>query len=71
MDSSASEIILSQWLSSILSENIGQAGDQISDFLFSTPVCYQLSCGAWLIGGMYMDCSGTDRKCILLFGSPH
>ena len=41
------EWILLQWLSSVLRNNIGPAGDRTSDFLFSSPQGYQLSYGAW------------------------
>ena len=43
------ELILSQWLSSILGENFGLAGDWTSDLLFSSPVRYRLSYGARLL----------------------
>ena len=39
------EWILSQWLSSILGNNIGRAGDQTSDLLFSSSQRYRLSYG--------------------------
>ena len=42
------EWILSQWLSSILGNNIGQVRDRTNDFLFSSPQRYWLSNGARL-----------------------
>ena len=45
------ELILLQWLSSILGNNIGRARDQTSGLLFSSPVRYPLSYGARLVKG--------------------
>ena len=40
------ELILLQWLSSVLGKNIGRAEDRTSDLLYSSPQHYRLSYGA-------------------------
>ena len=65
--------ILSQWLSSILGENTGRAGDQTSDLLFSRLQCYRLSYGARLFSfqSHWLLFSNTNLKKKARFNKLH
>ena len=66
------EWILSQWLSSILGKNVGQAGDQTSYLLFSSMQHYHLCYGTQLVMkemGSFGTPFGARHNCQVAFSN--